>query len=219
MSARAAPPELLATPPERRIYLDLDDVLAETTERIVARLNQLFARDVRFEDLSGFDLGECFGLDAHERERAMRSVHEVDFLDSLAVAPGVLPLLERWAARGYHLAILTGRPPATRPVSQRWLERHGVPHHSFHTVDKYGRYAGEPADTTLEALRALPFALAVEDSLEMASFLARHGTRRVLLMDRPWNRALSAADARGCIERVRDWSEVASCAERALAPG
>ena len=219
MNDRDAPSELAHTAPERRIYLDLDDVLAETTSRIVTRLNGLFDRDVRFEDLAGFDLGEAFRLDPHQRVRAMQSVHEVDFLDSLAVAPGVLPLLESWAARGYHLAVVTGRPPLTRSVSQRWLERHGVPHHSLHTVDKYGRYAGEPADTTLEALRALPFALAIEDSLEMARFLARHGTRRVLLMDRPWNRALSDRDAGASIERVRDWSEVARCAGRTLALG
>ena len=218
MSGHAAPRELACAPPERRIYLDLDDVLARTTERIVARLNRLFDRNVRFEELDGFDLGECFRLDAQERARAMQSVHEVDFLDSLEVAPGVLPLLEGWARRGYHLAVVTGRPPATRSASQRWLERHGVPHHSLYTVDKYGRYAGEPADTTLEALRALPFALAIEDSLEMAAFLASHGTRRVLLMDRPWNRALSPA-ASPCIERVRDWSEVARQAERALGAG
>jgi uncharacterized HAD superfamily protein len=217
VSTRAAA-QLEHVPPERRIYLDLDDVLAETTERIVARLNGLFGRDVRFEDLAGFDLGDAFRLEPHERARAMQSVHEVDFLDSLAVAPGVLPLLESWAQRGYHLAVLTGRPPSTRPVSARWLERHGVPHHSLHIVDKYGRYAGERADTTLEALRALPFALAVEDSVEMASFLARHGTRRVLLMDRPWNRALAPEAGGPGIERVRDWSEVARSAERAL-PG
>jgi uncharacterized HAD superfamily protein len=215
MSPRDRAPDLACTPLERRIYLDLDDVLAETTPRIVACLNRLFAREVRFEDLSGFDLGDAFRLDAHERARAMQAVHEVDFLDSLPVAAGVRPLLDTWAARGYHLAVLTGRPPSTRPVSQRWLERHGVPHHSLHTVDKYGRYAGEPADTSLEALTALPFALAIEDSLEMASFLARHGTRRVLLMDRPWNRALEGHQ--GSIERVRDWSEVARRAELALA--
>jgi uncharacterized HAD superfamily protein len=210
------PAALARTPVERRIYLDLDDVLAQTTERIVTRLNRLFDREVRFEDLAGFDLGDAFGLEPQERARAMQSVHEVDFLDSLAVAPGVLPLLESWARRGYHLAVITGRPPATRAVSLRWLERHGVPHHSLHTVDKYGRYAGEPADTTLEALRALPFALAIEDSLEMATFLAHHGTRRVLLMDRPWNRAPCARTASPSIERVRDWTEVARRAEPLL---
>jgi 5'(3')-deoxyribonucleotidase len=218
VSGRSAPDLLARIPPERRIYLDLDDVLAETTERIVARLNELFERQVRFEDLSGFDLGDAFRLDPNERARAMHSVHEVDFLDSLAVAHDALPLLRSWAGRGFHLAVITGRPPATRGVSQRWLERCGVPHHSLHTVDKYGRYAGEPADATLDELRALPFALAIEDSLEMASFLVGHGTQRVLLMDRPWNRSLpDALAASGRIERVRDWSEVARCAERALA--
>ena len=90
-----------------------------------------------------------------------------------------------------------------------------------HTVDKYGRYAGETADATLEQLRELPFALAVEDSLEMARFLAEHGTRRVLLMDRPWNRVALPSDlaAGQRIVRVSDWFEVARCAERALAGG
>jgi uncharacterized HAD superfamily protein len=215
-----SPAEALARIPlERRIYLDLDDVLAETTVQIVARLNQEFARSVRFEDLAGFDLGEAFRLDAQERVRAMQSVHELDFLDSLAVTPGALQLLERWAVNGYHLTVVTGRPPATRDASRAWLERRGVPHHALYTVDKYGRYAGEPADATLEHLRELPFALAIEDSLGMACFLATHGTRRVLLMDRPWNRTglLPELAAELRIERVRDWFDVARRTDEALA--
>jgi len=209
---------LTGVPLERRIYLDLDDVLAETTVRIVTELNQRFDRSVRFADLSSFDLGQCFSFDETQRKLAMECVHEEPFLTSLAVRRGARPLLQRWTEAGYHLAVITGRPPDTRPISRSWLEQRRVPHHSFHCVDKYGRYGESAGDLSLESLRELPFVLAVEDSFEMACFLARHGTRRVLLLDRPWNREKIPTElaAERRLVRARGWTDVARLAAEAF---
>lgn len=198
-----------------RIYVDLDDVIAETTPRIVELLNHRFDRRLRFTDLHCFDLGQAFSLSEAERALALDAVHEPDFLRSLAPRPGALPLLERWRAAGFEIEIITGRPPRTFDVSAEWLRAHAVPHQSFACVDKYGRYPDEVGTLELDGLLAREFAVAIEDSPDMALQLAegRGAARaRVLLMDRPWNRRMPgvASPARDRIERVSDWREIAT---------
>ena len=60
-------------------------------------------------------------------------------------------------------------------------------------------------------LAGLGFALAVEDSLEMAALLAERCGVPVALMDRPWNRDLSGLGpaARAGIVRCHGWAELA----------
>ena len=199
-----------------RIYVDLDDVISETTPRIVELLNRRFDRSLRFDELDCFDLGRAFSLSPREHALALDAVHEVEFLRALTPRPGAVALLERWAARGCEIDIITGRPPRTFDVSAEWLCAHAVPHGSFHCVDKYGRYPDEAGTLEMAGLLERSFAVAIEDSAEMAARLAMElrpagSAVRVLLMDRPWNRNLSELphEARARIERVADWAEVA----------
>jgi len=201
---------LAAVRPERRIYLDLDDVLAETTRQIVPLLNARFEREVCFDELRDFDLGIAFELTDTEREHAMDAVHDELFLRELPLREGVLEVLREWDQSGYHLAVITGRPPDTHGVSLEWLADQGVPHHTFVCVDKYGRHGEFENRVPLDQLRALSFEIALEDSPEMALFLTRHSHGHIFLMDRPWNREhdlLRRVDTPRMI-RIHEWSEI-----------
>lgn len=193
--------------PPRRIYVDLDDVLCETTRRLAELVQREFGRRVRFDEIRSFDLGQSFGLDATELEAFMRAVHRPEVLGGLEPRRGAVEAVAGWAAAGYEIAVVTGRPPSSREVSREWLERCGVPHHALWCVDKYARRdpdgEGEPALELAELARH-DFALAVEDSPGMASFLAERAVP-VALLDRPWNRGLETGSA---IVRCRSWAEV-----------
>jgi uncharacterized HAD superfamily protein len=197
-----------------RIYVDLDDVLAQTIHALVALLERHFARRVEIEEVVHFDLGRSFGLAPDELAEFMRLVHQPQVLGALEPTPGAAPALASWIERGYAVAVMTGRPPSAEPASRRWLRQHRIPHTSFDCIDKYARpdWAG-PAGRALplEALAGLGFALAVEDSLEMATLLAERWGVPVALMDRPWNRDLSGLGpaARAAIVRCHGWAELA----------
>jgi uncharacterized HAD superfamily protein len=202
------------------IYVDLDDVLADTTQRIVAQLNARFARQVSFEDLRCFDLVEAFAIDPSRRDEVMAAVHEPDFLRAIPAREGAHRVLRAWDDAGVHVAVVTGRPPSVRALSEAWLRDRALPHGAVHCIDKYGRYAGHDGCIALDTLRPAQFRAAIEDSLEMACYLAARGTERVLLMDRPWNRAVPSLPAavHARIERVTTWNEIWDALGPSLTP-
>jgi hypothetical protein len=87
-----------------------------------------------------------------------------------------------------------------------------VPHDLFACVDKYGRHHGFPERVPLEDLAGSAFRLAIEDSPQMAAFLATHTAATVALLDRPWNRRLPPLDPEPAsrVARVADWAEIRS---------
>ena len=201
-----------------RIYVDFDDVLSDTVHGLLQILDDLHGRSLAVEEVRHFDLGRSFGLDAAELAAFMDEAHRPERLEALAPREGAVATLRRWVGAGYEVAVMTGRPPETDAASRRWLSRYEVPHAVLHSVDKYARHADHPDSLSLEALAGMPFALAVEDSLEMAAHLAGALGLRVALMDRPWNREVDALapEVRARITRVADWNDVAA---RFASPG
>ena len=187
------------------VYLDVDDVLAETTRALVALARTRFGKRVDFEQLLAFDLAVSLGLDAREHAQFMEEAHAEDFLLGLEPLPGAAEAVAAWHRAGAEISVVTGRPPASLEVTGRWLARAGIAHHRVEVVDKYGRYPGSGAPHR-EDLLERGFAFVIEDSLEMAELFAAQGDARVLLVDRPWNRAGARAHPR--VRRVRDWSEI-----------
>lgn len=194
----------------RRIYVDLDDVIAETTRRFPAVVQELFGRSRAFEELHTFHLDQAFGLSAAELARLFDHVHHGDFIRDLELREGAIPALESWEAAGHEIRVVTGRPPECRENSLEWLSDRAVPHSHFHICDKYDRFDSGDEVLHLDDVRELDFDWAIEDSLEMAGLLAGWGVEQVLLLDRPWNRDESslAAELRPRVQRVEDWAEL-----------
>lgn len=197
----------------RRIYVDLDDVLSLTIGPLAALLERPHGRRVAVEEVVHFDLGRSFGLSPAELDAFMRQAHAPQQLAALEPAPGAARALGAWCEQGYDVAVMTGRPPSAATCSRSWLSRHGIPHARLACVDKYARDDWHAADEPLvrfEALGEYGFALAVEDSLEVAAQLISRWRIPVALMDRPWNRDCSglAPEISQRLVRCRSWSEV-----------
>lgn len=198
----------------RRIYVDIDDVLSATIERLVDLLHELHDRRVEIEEVRDFDLARPFGLDADGIRRFMDVVHADAVIESIAPHAGAAEVLERWNTAGHTITLVTGRPPITTHASRRWLETHGMKHDALHHLDKWGRPdwndGGLPA-LRFEDLPAFGFELAVEDSLSTAVRLVEDFGLPVALMDRPWNREVAHLPRRirDQLVRCRDWQDVA----------
>ncbi len=192
------------------IYVDVDDVLADTTAALIEIARDLFARDVVYENCHSFDLGESFGLSPAERDRLLDAAHEDAVIESMHTIEGAAKTLAAWAGRGHDVQIVTGRPPSTMAATRRWLDRRQMPHRSLASIDKYGRQSHLADATPLDRLSAQRFEVAIEDSLMMARFLVEETETFVLLLDRPWNRDVSSLPPRvlARVRRVSSWSEI-----------
>lgn len=186
------------------MYLDVDDVLAETTRAIARVASELFGTGVRFEQMRTFNLQHSLALTAQQHDELVSAIHEPDFLSGLSPIDGAVEHVERLATVGARVSVVTGRPPDSRAPTESWLQAHGFSFEVLHMVDKYDRHQG-PDVVSLEALPGHGYDVAVEDSPSVARFLANHGVR-VLLFDRPWNHDARLPQA---VERVHSWEQVA----------
>ena len=75
---------------ERRIYVDIDDVVSETIERLVELLDQVHGRRVDASEVAHFDLTKSFGLDQDQIDSFMERAHDDDFIESGIRKKGIL---------------------------------------------------------------------------------------------------------------------------------
>ncbi len=200
--------------PRRGIYIDIDDVLGLTSHSLLDLLHEHHGRRVAFEEFAHFDLELSFGLNSEEVHRLLELAHEPHVLERIEPVPGCREVLARWLACGYEVDLLTGRPPASDEPTRRWLDEHAMPYSNLFFVDKYQRAEGwdaTPRALSLRDVQSMEFCLAVEDSPQVAVFLAETMQVEVALMDRPWNRdaSLLSHEARRRIRRCHSWEDVA----------
>lgn len=190
----------------KTIYVDVDDVVSRTTETYADTVNEVFGKAVSFEDLTVFDLRASFGLTENEFHYFFDLVHDPDRLMGYAPVEGAVAVLAAWREKGHQIDIVTGRPSSVREATLAWLATHQVPHDSFTMVDKYNRPGNDPAIAISKAeFAARPYDLAVEDSGEMALFLAGEMGVTTALINQPWNRSCPPHEK---IVRCRGWDEI-----------
>lgn len=188
------------------IYVDLDDVIADTTRPCIELIGRMFGRYVPYEQVNSFSFMEVFDLSSEQFKAFMEKVHEPDILLDFDIIPGAVSVLSRWAKQGFEIAVVTGRPPVSYDASLQWLKKNKIPFNSFFLVDKYGRNDPNGHEAlTMEQLTEMPFCMAIEDSLEMAQHISGTMKRPVALMDRPWNRA---TEMNGNMTRYKNWQEI-----------
>jgi uncharacterized HAD superfamily protein len=173
---------------KKHIYIDIDDVVSKTTDTYAGIVEREFGKQVLFEQIVTFDLRVSFGLTENEFHYFFDLIHQPDHLLGFEPVEGSVAVLLNWAHAGHCIEIVTGRPTSALEVSLEWLEKHGVPFDSFTMVDKYNRPGNDPAIAiSKEELCRRTYDLAVEDSREMALFIANTMGVPVALYDRPWN--------------------------------
>jgi len=191
---------------EVSIYVDIDDVLAESTLSFLSILEQDFGKTFAFDQIIDFDLKKSFHLTDLEYEQFFYAIHQPETILGLEPIEGAIHILEEWQKRGYRIVVVTGRPTDAYESSRAWLAKHKVPCDAFIMLDKYSRPGiDRHIALSLQEFSKMRFTWAVEDSLMMARFLSNDMNIPVALMDRPWNQTSSL---NGRIVRCQSWQGV-----------
>lgn len=197
----------------KTIYVDLDDVLAETGRTFLRVLADEFGRQVQWEQVHDYDLGVSLGMNEQTLTEFMHAVHRPEVLASVQPISGAREALVHWCRQGYEIEIVTGRPRVTEDVSRQWLTAQDIPHGSLIHVDKYAweeELLGTSAGVSLHDLVDQDYRLVVEDSAEVAIRLTGILEAPIAVLERPWNRrALNGIpDLNGRIVRCKSWREI-----------
>lgn len=197
----------------KRLYIDIDDVLCETAGALTHIVNQEFGKNFTYDDVTNFNLQHSFHLTPEQFQHMFEIFHREENLLNFEPIEHAVASVNVLYDQGYDISVVTGRPIATRAHSKLWLTKHGVRHHRIFFVDKYGRMMGFEKDAetlSLNDLAKLTFDYAIEDNPDVALFLSQTMKTPVLLMDSPWNRELkqpSSPDAAPII-RCYGWKKV-----------
>jgi uncharacterized HAD superfamily protein len=190
----------------KKIYVDVDDVLSQTIEMYIDIADAQFGQRVPLERIRTFDLKTSFDLTEAQFLYLFDLAHRPDCIMAYAPVQGAVAALNAWKTAGHHIDIVTGRPTSTRESTLAWLRKTGVPFDSFTMVDKYNRPGNDQTLSVTKAeLAARPFDLAVEDSVDMALYLAGQMGVKTVLVDRPWNRA---CPDHGNLVRQERWDDI-----------
>ncbi|MBW1849770.1 MAG: bifunctional metallophosphatase/5'-nucleotidase [Deltaproteobacteria bacterium] len=198
---------------DRRIYIDVDDVISDTTITYPTLLKKHFGKTIPFEAITSFDLGKSFNLHKEELDRFMQIAHSPEVITKYQPRAGAIESMNSFISMGYEVAIVTGRPPSSKQLTEEWLAKHNISFHHLFFVDKYSRIlpGAYPSNAiSLDALAKMNFCFAVEDSSDMARFLSEDMQIPVALLDRPWNRNSQYQDhaASSLVNRCHTWDEV-----------
>lgn len=193
------------------IYIDLDDVLAETLRAFSKVAQRLYGRSIPFERIHSFDLGKSFELTSDELIVFMHAAHRPEVLiEDVEPVPYAQEVLAAWSRANAHITIVTGRPISTYDATCEWLGRYEMPFHSLRFLRKYGKN-----DLTLSArkplglrtLRNASFTFCVEDSPKMANYIVKELKLPVVFLTKPWNQPDIEVEDNPLLRRCISWTE------------
>ena len=191
------------------IYVDFDDCICETARYFSKIALELFGKDVPYERINFFNLQKSFSLTDDQYEQMMIEGHRPEVLLAFEETPGASGTINSWLDKGYDVSVITGRPYNAYSSSRTWLDEHGMERVKLFCLDKYGREGfmkNSSFSLTLEDYLKMHFDFAVEDSPSAFRFFDHLQELKVLVYDRPWNRACEFPGEK--YYRCLDWKKI-----------
>ena len=175
-----------------RVGVDIDGVLADSLTLWVTELNGYFNKNKRYEDILIYDLAQNFEL---THEQLMEFAQEKG--PYLMSSPRPIPCAAEYLRKikeEHFVAIVTARQEKYREITERWLQRQGMPYDELYMSGTYKK----------EGLcSSLGLQVMIEDTWEIGAALSEVGIP-VLLLDAPYNRR----DLPNLVTRIYNWEEI-----------
>lgn len=170
------------------IAVDVDGVLADQIAAIIPRLRQRYGIVIDPDEITSWAHPLSCGTDiCQEIEEALR---DPQFLLGMPVVQGAVRGMSE-LCKTHKVCVATGRHPALKELTARWLRMHGIPYARLVSTYHSGKVA----------LRAQ---VLIDDNVGNVVSFCQTG-RYGVLFNRAWNRHVGRLDR---LFRARDWSHV-----------
>jgi uncharacterized HAD superfamily protein len=194
-----------------KFYVDFDDILAETANRICEISKDMFGTTAVFDDIKDFDLKKSLNINQNQYEELMDMTHDDRLLATYLPIEGAQEAINFFASKGVIIDVVTGRPPYTLEASKLWLEKYGFIYNKIIFADKYGRFDGDDENVmTLDDIRKSDYDLMIDDAPIMLDFISKEMTTPIGVLQRPWNESWLAEQGSltGRVLQGASWNEL-----------
>ncbi len=184
-----------------RLGIDIDGTVTCPTA-LVPYLQQSFNKDLRYEDITAYDLGIVLGRSPEEMKQWFIKHQEEIYINS-PIAKGAADVLRRWSEQ-HELYYISARFNYLDKITEQWFVEHNIPFHHIELTGSHDKIA---------AARKLEVNMFLEDKLDNALELNHELNIPVILFDTPYNQA----ELPDGIFRVKSWLEVDAILNQQLA--
>ncbi|GGB04748.1 hypothetical protein ERX37_02075 [Macrococcus hajekii] len=175
----------------KRLGIDIDGTVTCPTS-LVPYLQKSFDENLKYEDITAYDLGAVLNKSDHEMYDWFMT-HQEEIYTHSPIAEGALSVLTDWSQH-YELYYISARYDYLDKITADWFDKHDVP---FHHIELTGSH-----DKIAKA-RELKVDVFLEDKLDNAIEINEALNIPVILFDTPYNQSELPAD----VHRVYTWQE------------
>jgi uncharacterized HAD superfamily protein len=186
-----------------RIATDLDEVIANFLAGFTNFYNDKYGTDLNESDFFSYDFWKVTGGTKNETIEEIYDFYKSEYFKNIKPVEGAIEGLER-LNRENELFLITSRQDDVMTETEEWIERHlpntftGIYNTNEHSEN------GFPVGKKSNICDKLDVDVMIEDSPAYAAECAESG-RRVILMERPWNRDSKIPEG---VRTVSGWEEI-----------
>lgn len=185
------------------IGIDIDEVLAELTDKFLEFYNEKYGADFKRQDVKSYNLWEVWKGTREESIDKFYEFYNSFYFESIEPVKDSIESIHKLGEK-HELHLITARPNEVKKNTFEWIKKHHVRDFvSINFTNHWGVNAEEKT-TKGDICKKLGIQVMVEDGLHYAEEIASHGVK-VLLFDCPWNQSDSLPEN---IERVYSWKDV-----------
>ena len=172
------------------IVTDVDGVLNNLMDVVVAEYNKKYKANYTINDITTYNLDECFEPDVAKRMKKLFSAPEV--WDKVKAVNGAHNALQKLINSGHQIYLATNHDPSTYGNKVAWIKR-------------FFPFVEASKIICIKDKWLLRADIMIEDNLQ--TLLGRPYYRRIL-MDHPWNYESEYRDFAYDIYRCHNWTEI-----------
>ena len=185
-----------------KIGIDVDEVLVDFMENLIALYNQSHNACFRRHDFRSMRFAETWGGSDEEAKEEVRRFFESSHFDEIEPISQSQYGIEKLKLSGHELIIVTSRPESVRERTLDWLNQNylGAFSEFYFTSEWFNGGGSRKPDICIKA----GIEILVDDALENGRECSEAGIK-VLLPDCPWNQTEDLPEG---IKRVYSWEEI-----------
>lgn len=188
-----------------KIWVDLDEVLAEFVEWFLGYHNHKYATNYTKEWVCSYDFSETFGWSKEETLSKVLDYELSDEFQNIQPVVWAKEVLEKLIER-HNLYVITSRQDVIQEETLRWIDEHypnifeAIYFTNDNSISGTKKHKWDVCDE-------LEVELMIDDYLPYAEDCARNPERKVYLYNRPRNQSSPQAQN---IQRISDRNEIDS---------